>query len=545
MEGFLRYFYQDMGLILKALWEIVTSFFSFLNTLLNYPMRMKIIQSYSPDFGVMDWILLAIANLILLVVIITVIILLVKLIKKLLTFRVPVKEHEKLKEDVRRLTREVYKLNYEKDKILAMKVAELGMPASELIEQLPSAEEEAVPELPEGDIAAEDTAEEVAEEVVEEWVPGTRNTRTSPPVPPEKSRFFRLTTVDNYYKMVYQEPEYDNEITLEQFCDRWRDFAASRLRLYYDVSILRYFVAALGACRLIILQGISGTGKTSLPYSLGKFLQLDTTVSAVQPAWRDRTELFGYFNEFTKMFNETEFLRAIYEANYFKDPHVVILDEMNIARVEYYFAEMLSVLEMPRPEEWLVSIVTNEWDNDPCLIEAGKIHVNSNTWFVGTINNDDSTFAVADKVYDRAIPIDLDSKAPAFVAPDTEPVHVTAAHLDEMFAEAKKMYPLSAEMLKKLDEMDAYVIKHFRLAFGNRIMKQIRDFVPCYVACGGTEIDGVDFIVAKKILRKFESLNMGFVKDELHKFVIYLDKNFGKQNMKICKEYLERMQKMS
>ncbi len=541
MEGFFKYFYQDMGLILRDLWEIVTSFFGFLNTLLNFPMRMKIIKSYSPDFGVLDWILLLIANLLLLAVIGLAIFFIVKGIRRLLRFRVPVKEHEKLKEDVRRLTREVYKLNYEKDKILAMKVAELGMPASELLGQLP--EDESLPEdeetvAEEGEVLSE-------EETPDEWVPGTRNTRTSPPVPPEKSRFFRLTTVDNYYKMSYQEPVYDNEITLEQFCDRWRDFAASRLRLYYDVSILRYFVASLGACRLIILQGISGTGKTSLPYSLGKFLQLDTTVSAVQPAWRDRTELFGYFNEFTKMFNETEFLRAIYEANYFKDPHVIILDEMNIARVEYYFAEMLSVLEMPRPEEWLVNIVTTEWDNDPCLIEGGKIHVNSNTWFVGTINNDDSTFAVADKVYDRAIPIDLDSKAPAFVAPDTDPVHITAAHLDEMFAEAKRKYPLSEEMLKKLDEMDAYVIKHFRLAFGNRIMKQIRDFVPCYVACGGTEIDGVDFIVAKKILRKFESLNMGFVKDELHKFVLYLDKNYGKQNMMICKEYLARMQKMS
>ncbi len=533
MDGFLKYFYQDMGLVLESFVSIFTSAFNFLNTLLNYPMRMRIIKSYSPSFGTMDWVLLGIANVLLLAVICGAIFATAKALKRLFRFRIPIKENEKLKEDVRKLTREVYKLNYEKDKILAMKVAELGMPASELLGQM---------EDPEGEEKEE--TEEAAEEE-EGYVPNARNNVESPPIAPDSSRFFRLTTVDNYYKMSYEAPTYDNDITLEEFCDRWRKFAASRLRLYYDINILRYFVASLGACRLIILQGISGTGKTSLPYSFGKYLQLDTTVAAVQPAWRDRTELFGYFNEFTKKFNETEFLRAVYEANYFADPHVIILDEMNIARVEYYFAEMLSVLEMPRPEEWKVDIVTTEWDNDPCLIHGGKVHVNSNTWFVGTINNDDSTFAVADKVYDRAIPIDLDSKAAAFTCEDAEPVHVTADHLDEMFREAKQKYPVSPEMLKKLDEMDAYVIKHFRLAFGNRIMKQIRDFVPCYVACGGTEIDGIDFIVAKKILRKFESLNMGFVKDELHKFVIYLDKNFGKQNMKICKEYLERMQKMS
>ena len=530
MDAFLKYFYQDMGLILEALVDIFISIFNFLNVLLNYPMRMKIIKSYSPDFGVGDWVLLGISNLLLLAIIVLAIVFIVKGMKKLFSFRVPAKENEKLKAEVAKLSREVFKLNYEKDKILAMKVSEMGMKPSDLL-------------LSDG---TEDEGEETKkEEPAQEKKQGLRNTVDTPPVAPESSRFFRLTTVDNFYKTEYKPPEYDNDITLEEFCIRYRNFAASRLRLFYDIEILRYFVAALGACRLIILQGISGTGKTSLPYSFGKYLQLDSTIAAVQPAWRDRTELFGYFNEFTKVFNETEFLRAVYEANYFKDPHVIVLDEMNIARVEYYFAEMLSVLEMPRPDEWLIDIVTTVWDNDPCLIDGGKIHIRQNTWFVGTINNDDSTFAVADKVYDRAIPIDLESKAMAFTAPDTEPVHVTAEHLSSMFGEAKKKYPISEENMKKLEDMDLYVIKHFRLAFGNRIMKQLKDFVPCYVACGGTEIDGIDFMVAKKILRKFESLNMGFIKDELHKFILYLDKTFGKTNMSICKEYINRMQRMS
>ena len=534
MDAFLKFLYQDLGILFQAFLSIFLSFFDFLNKLLNFPMRIKMIKQDSADFTAVSWVLVILENLLLLIVIGVVLFFLIKGIRRIFRFNIPAKENDKLREEVAKLNREVFKLNYEKDKILAMKVAELGLkPDNELLDIANEAE----------DAANEELGEEKEEEVLEHN--GQRNTVDSPPVPAESSRFFRLTTVDNYYKTIYQPPTYDNNITLEEFCDRWRNFAASRLRLYYDVSILRFFVASMGASRMIILQGISGTGKTSLPYSFGKYVQLDTTVSAVQPAWRDRTELFGYFNEFTKTFNETDFLRAVYEANYYKDPHVVILDEMNIARVEYYFAEMLSVLEMPRPEEWLVDIVTTTWDNDPCLIDGGKIHINDNTWFVGTINNDDSTFAVADKVYDRAIPIDLDSKAKAFEAEDADPVYVTAEHLNQLFAEAKKKYPISPEMLKKLEEVDTYVIKHFRLAFGNRIMKQIKDFVPCYVACGGTEIDGVDFMLAKKILRKFESLNMGFIKDELHKFVIYLDKTFGKTNMQISKEYLERMQKMS
>ena len=91
--------------------------------------------------------------------------------------------------------------------------------------------------------------------------------------------------------------------------------------------------------------------------------------------------------------------------------------------------------------------------------------------------------------------------------------------------------------------MNSYLIKNFRLAFGNRIMKQIGDYVPCFIACGGTEMEAVDFIVAKKVLRKFESLSLAFMKDELTRFNTYLDKSFGKNTMAVCKEYVEYLKR--
>ena len=74
-------------------------------------------------------------------------------------------------------------------------------------------------------------------------------------------------------------------------------------------------------------------------------------------------------------------------------------------------------------------------------------------------------------------------------------------------------------------------------------MKQVGDFVPCFVACGGTELEAVDFIVAKKVLRKFESLSLGFMKDELTKCSNYLDRLFGKNKMPVCKDYIEQLKK--
>ena len=124
--------------------------------------------------------------------------------------------------------------------------------------------------------------------------------------------------------------------------------------------MIRLFISSLSATKLVILQGISGTGKTSLAYAWGKFIKNDAIIASVQPSWRDRTELFGYFNEFTKKFNETDVLRGLYLAGYTDDVYVTVLDEMNIARVEYYFAEMLSILEMPSRDEWIVELVPSK-----------------------------------------------------------------------------------------------------------------------------------------------------------------------------------------
>ena len=236
---------------------------------------------------------------------------------------------------------------------------------------------------------------------------------------------------------------------------------------------------------MIILQGISGTGKTSLPYAFGKFLENDSLIASVQPSWRDRSELFGYFNEFSGHYNETEFLDRVYEATYTDDIYLTILDEMNIARVEYYFAEMLSIMEMPTEDEWVIDLVPSVWESDPKHLDGGKLHLPGNMWYVGTANNDDSTFAITDKVYDRAMPNDINTKGVPFQAPDTAPLHISHTHLVELLERAKRDNVVSRETLQKVELLDDYVIEHFRLAFGNRIVKQLKEFVPAYVGCGG------------------------------------------------------------
>lgn len=359
----------------------------------------------------------------------------------------------------------------------------------------------------------------------------------------QANRFPKLSMVDLKYR-TWQPPVYDNDITLEQFVEGYRFFACSEMGLYYTPEIVRRYVAGMAASKLLILEGISGTGKTSLPYSFSRYVDNPATIVSVQPSYRDRTEVLGYFNEFSKRFNETEFLRAVYEAGLREDPSYIVLDEMNLARVEYYFAEILSVLEMPSQDEWTLDLVPVAWDGGPKGLEDGKIRIPGSLWFVGTANNDDSTFTITDKVYDRAIPIELNERADAFECPPHERVHVTSEHLQYLFQKAKVEHVVSEELLEKMHKLDQYLQTRFRLAFGNRIIKQMYDFIPVYVACGGTELGGMDYIIARKVLKKFESMNVSFVRDEMQGLIDYIEKTFGEGGLPDSISYLQRIQNM-
>lgn len=571
MNAYFYYFYNFMRQIFDNLYNLAIAFKDCVLGILDIQFYQKLANSYYKDLSPLGWIAYIITHILIYLLIALVLYLLFKALKVALRFKVPVVKYEQMKDEVVTLKREIMKANYEKDKILAMKVSEMGLKVDEqLLEQNPelnalysgtadpdqmtdeeiaaTMEEEAKNKTEENENAEPDVnvinAETEGE--VAETVEDTDDENKVEKIVTSELRFPRLSSVDRVYMAPNFKPfEYNKTVTLEEICINFRNFAASRLHLYYELDVIKQTFATFGAAKMLILQGISGTGKTSLPYALGQYLQNPSLICSVQPSWRDRTELFGYYNDFTKKYTETDFLKAIYEAQYYDGMKLIILDEMNIARVEYYFAEMLSILELPREDERYVTVVSSETDSDPEKMVEGKVWIPSNVWYVGTINNDDSTFAVSDKVYDRAIPIDLDARAEVFEAPDTEPMRLSFKHMEEMYEEAKQKYPISEEYLLELDKLDQYLIEHFRLTFGNRILRQMKAFVPCYVACGGTEIDGIDFMFAKKILRKFESLGLGFIRDELDGLIIYLNNAFGEENFKISKEYLTRLKKMS
>lgn len=361
-------------------------------------------------------------------------------------------------------------------------------------------------------------------------------------------RFTRLIQIDEKYKegeFKVVTPADSQGLDLASICTRFRDFACSQMRLYYTIDTVREFFASMGATHFLILEGISGTGKTSLPYCLGRFFQHSSAICAVQPNWRDRSEVLGYYNDFTKKFTETPFLAAVYEANYRDDMSIIVLDEMNLARVEYYFAEFLSVMEMPKADEWLIDVIAGYREDDPKKLQDGKVLIPQNIWFVGTANNDDSTFTITDKVYDRAMSLFFENKGKPFEAPYTEALPIPADYLNKLYAQAKIDHPVSQDTLDKFAILDDFVIENFRLAFGNRIMKQLNAFVPCYIACGGTELNAFDFVFKTKILKKFEVLNVGYLRDELLSLQDKLTELFGESEFPQSRAKIAQFLKMT
>ena len=356
-----------------------------------------------------------------------------------------------------------------------------------------------------------------------------------------KSRFPELLDFDENNPDFTKE-ETEKGLTLKSFCEKFRNYNADVLKLYYSEEDIRKFIASLGTSKIMILQGMSGTGKTSIAVAFGRFIENSSTVVPVQPMWKEKSDLLGYYNEFTGKFNETTILKKLYEANFSDKMFIIVMDEMNIARVEYYFSEFLSLLELPAGSERKLAIASNGAEGDPRKMSHGRIVLPNNVWFLGTANNDDSTFAISDKVYDRAMVMNLNKRANHFKSgTDAKPVHISVTAFYELIEQAKNEFYLSEEGKQRIRRLDDYLIHTFHLTFGNRIMMQINNYVPIYMACGGTENEALDDMISKKILRKLEAQNPVYVKNKSLELINKFDEIFGQDEMKECIEYINTL----
>lgn len=276
--------------------------------------------------------------------------------------------------------------------------------------------------------------------------------------------------------------------------------------IQFDKRTIKAFHTSLkveDSSPLVVLAGISGTGKSLLPQLYAAKFGFNFLNIAVQPRWDSSQDLFGFYNYAQFSYKATELSRLLWQYDVynneknclFKDDkdlrpmNIVLLDEMNLARVEYYFSDMLSKLETRR------NIKVDSDDSRRLAeieLECGSIgdprhlFVDSNTLFVGTMNEDETTQALSDKIMDRSNvlrfgrPKDLTAEAdPAgFCSECSATVPRTTEQWKGMCGkklDSKRLTNLGEEIDKLND-----IMAEMGRPFGHRVKKSIVDYVSNY-----------------------------------------------------------------
>lgn len=191
----------------------------------------------------------------------------------------------------------------------------------------------------------------------------------------------------------------------------------------FDERAIRAFHTGLKCAKqtpLVVLAGISGTGKSLLPELYAAALGMNFLSVPVQPRWDSPQDLFGFYNYMEGRYKATELARLLWQFDRYNGPakmryngrnlplNLVLLDEMNLARVEYYFSDLLSKLETrngldpENPVERKKAEIELECNAADKIDSMRHLFVSPYTLFVGTMNEDESTQTLSDKVIDRS-----------------------------------------------------------------------------------------------------------------------------------------------
>jgi hypothetical protein len=293
--------------------------------------------------------------------------------------------------------------------------------------------------------------------------------------------------------------------------------------LYFRLDDLRIFLGGMAMSRLHILEGVSGTGKTSLPIAVAQALGGRHAKIEVQAGWRDNRDLLGYYNEFEKHFREHVFTRSLYEAltpRYRTGLYFVVLDEMNLSKPEQYFADYLSLLEDREgaDQSKIPAVKLNDQSVEPLPKHMHRpdyggveLPLGNNVWFIGTANHDETTASFAPKTQSRAHMMELPRKVPD--ASELAPKQGTQREwgkvlgheaLLQQFDEAAKEHRKIAAEADGFFRLILDVLEDFddELSWGPRITRQIHRFVPTVVAAGGSMGLAVDHLLYTKLTRR-------------------------------------------
>ncbi|MFO7535352.1 MAG: hypothetical protein R6X19_06680 [Kiritimatiellia bacterium] len=281
---------------------------------------------------------------------------------------------------------------------------------------------------------------------------------------------------------------------------------------------------------LVVLAGISGTGKSLLPELYAASLGMNFLSVAVQPRWDSPQDLFGFYNYMEGRYKATELARLLWQFDKHNNPKskqefhqqipmsLVLLDEMNLARVEYYFSDLLSKLETrngidpAQLEQRLKAEIEIECNASASREKRRRLFVGGNTLFVGTMNEDESTQTLSDKVIDRSNVLRFGRPKTLGAKPDKtkflaacDGQQITEANWANWHCKNSQRVGQVEELLEKINE----ALDKVGRPFAHRVCQAIKSYIQYYP--GNTDADfnaAVADQLEMKILPKLNGLEM-------------------------------------
>jgi hypothetical protein len=338
--------------------------------------------------------------------------------------------------------------------------------------------------------------------------------------------------------------------SLKELVEIVRDYAARQNPcLFYERDTIRSFIAGLASADLTLLQGPSGTGKTSLPAVIGDAIGALVFRIPVQAGWRDNTDLLGYYNAFTRTFRASKFTESLYKAHlpdFVDRPVFIVLDECNLSQMEYYFADFLSELEDWRSEPEIRLLDVEAAGTAPAKMPDGKtLKLPRNVRYFGTANQDESTCGIADKTYDRAAVLMLEERGKRYTPTSNRSVRpITWASMTDHFTAAFERMKPAETIGPFITKIESAFMKEFSLGLGNRFEERFcQRFLPVFVAAGGLENDGLDHLVRTRLLRRLDRMRDPTLSAPIRRLreVIVGEWPFSKGHPRLSVEALDRI----
>ena len=213
------------------------------------------------------------------------------------------------------------------------------------------------------------------------------------------------------YEILNNRDKEGEEMTTKQKIAAIKDYIAAK-GFNYEGNLIENFYLSLKSKPFVILAGTSGTGKTRLVKLFAEAIGAKMKLVPVRPDWSDSSDLFGHTNLSGK-FQPGAIIDFVKQAEWDKEtPYFLCLDEMNLARVEYYLSDFLSIIET-RDRKDNGDIETDPMvdvdyykDNDAAS-KYGRVFIPDNLYIIGTVNMDETTFPFSKKVLDRANTIEF------------------------------------------------------------------------------------------------------------------------------------------